>query len=412
MKPKDILILIVLGMCGGTIYLLPYMKYYFFNQMVESTGTSGQALGYLVTMFAIACLFVLLPGGILADRLSSKKCIFWSLISTTALTIIYGLTYQSYTLSLFIWFLLAFSTIFLAWPAIMKTVRTVGGERTSTAYSIYYASNGLTGALAGYITIKVYRVVTEHYVASGFFWSVMVSAIANGGMAFLLLYLLRDVKETIGDKSGKLPTLQDSYSVMKMPVIWFIAIVMFCTYSLYVGMTFFTPYLTAVFRVSDETSGTLSLVRSYVFMSITPFTGLIADRWMKSTLKWFTVATPIVIVCLIALISVRENADMIIPVMFLTMIAAFFVCTLYASMFSIMSECRIPMEIAGTAIGLVSIFSYTPDIIIQPLFGYFVDSKQYLLIFIMLAAMGALSVLSCILLLRNKAQNIPEPTTT
>ena len=147
-------------------------------------------------------------------------------------------------------------------------------------------------------------------------------------------------------------------------------------------------------------------------MSITPFTGLIADRWMKSTLKWFTVATPIVIVCLIALISVRENADMIIPVMFLTMIAAFFVCTLYASMFSIMSECRIPMEIAGTAIGLVSIFSYTPDIIIQPLFGYFVDSKQYLLIFIMLAAMGALSVLSCILLLRNKAQNIPEPTTT
>lgn len=411
MKLKDIIRLIVLGMCGGTIYLLPYMKYYFFNQMVESTGTSGQALGYLVTIFAVACLFLLLPGGILADRLSSKKCIFWSLISTTLLTIVYAFTYHSYTVSLIIWFLLAFSSIFLAWPAIMKTVRTIGGERTSTAYSIYYAANGLTGALAGYITIKVYGMMAANHAASGFFWSVMVSAIANAAVAFLLLYLLRDIKEIIDGKSGKLPTLQDSYSVMKMPVIWLIAIVMFCTYSLYVGVTFFTPYLTSAFGISDEISGTLSLVRSYIFMSLTPLTGIIADRWMKSTLKWFTIAGPVAIICLIAVIAIGENSNMIVPIMILTMVAAFFVCTLYASMFSIMSECKIPLSIAGTAIGLVSIFSYTPDIIIQPLFGYFVDNNQYLLIFISLAAMGALSLVSCLLLLRRKTQQFPEVVT-
>lgn len=32
MKLKNILTLIVLGMCGGTIFLLPYLKYVFYNQ--------------------------------------------------------------------------------------------------------------------------------------------------------------------------------------------------------------------------------------------------------------------------------------------------------------------------------------------------------------------------------------------
>ena len=111
MKLKNILTLIVLGMCGGTIFLLPYLKYVFYNQMIAATGLNGQDLGFLVAMYAFINLFVLLPGGILADRLSSKWCIFWSLISTSALTVVYAFTFQSYVASLGIWGLLAVSTI-------------------------------------------------------------------------------------------------------------------------------------------------------------------------------------------------------------------------------------------------------------------------------------------------------------
>ncbi|WP_392565934.1 MFS transporter [Utexia brackfieldae] len=122
MKFKDIISLIVLGMAGGTLYLLPYMKYYFYEQMIENTGASGQQLGFLVTMFGIASMIVLLPGGMIADRFSSRKCILGSLIMTALLTAIYSFVYTSCLASLVIWFLLAFTSLFLAWPAIFKSI--------------------------------------------------------------------------------------------------------------------------------------------------------------------------------------------------------------------------------------------------------------------------------------------------
>jgi len=90
MQFKNFATLIVLGMAGGTIFLLPYMKYYFYNQMLDNTGASGASLGLLVMVFGIASTLVLLPGGIIADRLSSRKCIVTSLMATALLTILYS----------------------------------------------------------------------------------------------------------------------------------------------------------------------------------------------------------------------------------------------------------------------------------------------------------------------------------
>lgn len=407
MKFKNILTLIVLGMCGGTIYLLPYLKYFFYNQMTEATGLSGQELGFLVTMYAVINLFVLLPGGILSDRLSSKKCIFFSLLGTAALTVLYAFFYKSYPMSLFIWGALSFTTIFVAWSAIMKTVRGVGAQAVGTAYSIYYASNGLTGAFGSYCVLQVYKAIATNEAATrdtAFFWAVITVAVLTAIVPFILLYLLRDYREEAepGEKK-ELPTLKDSIEVMKMPSIWLIAVILFCTYSLYVGMTFFTPYLTYAFHVSDETSGTLTIIRSFVFMSLTPLTGLFADKVAKSTLRWFLIACPIVAVSLAGVVWLGSAEGMKTTVIVLTMVAAFFVCSLYASMFSIVSECRIPMSIAGTAIGLVSIFSYTPDIVMQPLFGHFVDVNQYGSIFLTLVAMALVSFgVAALLAVRNR----------
>jgi len=399
MKLKDIILLIALGMAGGAIYLLPYMKYYFYNQMIDNTRLSGQNLGFLVTMYGIAQIFVLLPGGIIADRISNRTCICLSMIATGILTILYGFVYTSYMASLIIWFLLAFTTLFLAWPAILKSVRTIGSENSSTAYSIYYASNGLTGALGGYLIIKVYSAVSAKNGSMAYTYGMLTSAMVNMVIAIILFYLLRNMKEN-SNGTNKIPTIKDSLTVLKLPIIWIITLALFCTYTLYVGMSFFTPYLTDAFHMSNETSGTLSLVRSYVFMSLTPLTGLIADRLLKSTLKWFILVCPILIIILLAIFVIGENVDVVILVSVLTMFVAFFICTIYSSMFSILSECKIPIAVAGTAISLVSIFAYTPDMFIQPLFGYFADKNQYQFIFVGLILAAILAGISCLILLK------------
>ena len=54
-----------------------------------------------------------------------------------------------------------------------------------------------------------------------------------------------------------------------------------------------------------------------------------------------------------------------------------------------LEEGRIPVILTGTAVGVISIIGYTPDIFSGPLIGYFIDSyegvKGYNYVFMILA---------------------------
>ncbi|MFR4548202.1 MAG: hypothetical protein ACLT4Y_07785 [Bifidobacterium breve] len=54
-------------------------------------------------MYAFVCIFLYIPGGILADKVSSKKAIILSLLGTAAVTVIFMLTF-SYPVALGVWF--------------------------------------------------------------------------------------------------------------------------------------------------------------------------------------------------------------------------------------------------------------------------------------------------------------------
>ena len=47
--------------------------------------------------------------------------------------------------------------------------------------------------------------------------------------------------------------------------------------------------------------------------------------------------------------------------------------TIRALYFSIMQEGKIPIALTGTAVGVISVIGYMPDIFATPLFGYFLD---------------------------------------
>ena len=53
-KFSNILTIIVLGMAGGAIYCLPYLKYVFYDQMLLNMGITDSQCGLLMTVYAIA----------------------------------------------------------------------------------------------------------------------------------------------------------------------------------------------------------------------------------------------------------------------------------------------------------------------------------------------------------------------
>ena len=68
--------------------------------------------------------------------------------------------------------------------------------------------------------------------------------------------------------------------------------------------------------------------------------------------------------------------------------------------FSIMQEGRIPLAITGTAVGVISVIGYTPDIFASPIIGYLLDrypgiiGHQY--VFMILVLFSILGLLASI----------------
>ncbi|MFS0780263.1 MFS transporter [Bacillus sp. 1P06AnD] len=402
-KHRDLLTIIFLGMAGGSIFTLPYLKYVFYEQMLDAMHISGQQIGMMITVFAIACTINQIPGGIISDRISSRKTILWSLFTTCILIVAFAFTFTTYFAALIIWFLLAFTTIFLCWPAVTKTVRAHSKEIGSgTAFGIYHAVCGLTGAIINLIALHVYSLFPSP--EQGFLYALIVLASYTIIIMFALTYLLRDEREGKGNVCpGEQVRLADVKNVLASPTIWLISSILFCTYTIYIAVTYFNPYLIQTFHITEKLSGNLTIIRLYVFTMLAPISGMLADRLFHSTLRWFIVGLGAVFMAVGSIYLFESTLSAPVAIA-LTLIAALFMVGLYCIMYSIINECRIPDNVSGTAIGIISVFAFLPDLIAHTLFGKLIDmygTGGYHYIFMIMLILSVVTCSCTIILLRS-----------
>jgi len=72
--------LLTLGYVGGTIYCLMYIRYVFYDQMIQLMGCTNAQLGFLTTVSSTTSLCLFLVGPYLADKLDAKRVITLRLV--------------------------------------------------------------------------------------------------------------------------------------------------------------------------------------------------------------------------------------------------------------------------------------------------------------------------------------------
>lgn len=401
---RKYLTLIALGFSAGAVYCLPYIKYVFYDAMLDVMHISNTQSGFLLSMYAFVCIFLYIPGGMLADRISAKKAIVFSLLGSALMALIFMFTFN-YVVALVVWLLYAFGSGFVFWSAILKAVRMIGTEdEQGFMYGVYYAANGAGGAITNAVALKVFDGFSD--ARQGMFWAIAVMIAFVALAAIILLGLLDEpsAKEQAATPESERFHFSDLGAVLKNPTVWLISIVFFCIYAQYSCSSFFTPYLTDVIGFDSTTSGYLQIVRSYVVMLVAaPVGGFIADKLCHSTLRWFVIGSVILGISILAVVLAGPHANGWL-VAILTLVPGLFSMCLYGVMFSSMQEINIPVKVAGTAIGIASIVGYLPDVILQPFFGSLIDNRGnngYTAIFLYLAAFCAvIAVLSVVLFRR------------
>ena len=409
-KIKKYLTLIVLGLAGGSIYIFPYLKYVFYDPLIEVLGITDTQSGLLLTVHAIGCVILYIPGGILADKINPKKALIFSLVVASILTGVFAVVVAlglsssvAYGISLVIWLLMSFAVGFVFWTALLKAIRIIGTEEEQgTMYGIYYAANGTTAAIVAAINLWAYNAGGgDADMQSGFFWAVISMAIPTLLAAVLVGIFLdgksdKDVSTAEEDKFH----FSDVTTVLKNPAIWAISVVMFCTYGVYSCTSYFTPYLTEILSFSTTTAGVFSILRQYIVMLVAaPLGGILADKVFKSTLGWFRCGGAILAISIILVIVGGTLGFPTMVIAILTLIPGLFSMCLYGVMFSTMHEINIPVKVAGTAIGIASIIGYLPDMFLNTIFGSMLDRTPgaggYMQIFITLAVFCVIIVAIC-----------------
>ncbi len=401
-KLKKYITVVALGLAGGSIYFLPYIKYVFYDAQIAAMGINNTQSGLLLSMYTIGNMILYIPGGILADKFSPKKSLIISLLSTAVLTFIYAFTFD-YTIALGIWFCLSFSTAFVFWSSLMKAVRMIGTEKEQGfMYGLYYACNGLSGALIQAVALTVSGQAGD--IVSGFFRACMVGGIFNVIAAVALFFLLDDKHVAQGEASEESRfRFKDVGVLLKRPTVWMVSLIILCGYGIYSSSSYFTPYLTDVMGISASSSGLVTVLRTYVFMLLAPVGGLIADKVFKSTSKWLALALTILAVLYGGVLLLPEGISSSMAILY-SLLPGAVGLMMYGVVFSVVSEAGVSRAMTGTVIGLTSIIGYLPDFFYSAMFGSWLDKNGnagYNQIFLFLAATALLGAVIAFLVSRN-----------
>lgn len=395
-----------LGIGEGAVYFLPYIRNVYYTPMLQIMGVDNASMGWLMSFFAIGCMAMYIPGGFITDIWDFKKCIIISLAATAFLvgSFAFAMTYAYATV---VWILLAFSTTFVFWTACIKAVRVLAPpDQQKRVYSIFYAINGGSQALFQTIQLAVFQ--SNPDPAVGLRWVLLINA---GILAICTVMVMIYVpgKKQVAEKlaaeheSSKFD-LRMVGKALASPYVWLITIIMFCVYGVYTNVYWFSSYLTEVKGISESTAQVLGLIRNTYMMFAMSLISSVAVGAFKKRSTYIAIGTLGTAVACFVFLALAGSADANM-LGFMSLLPSAFMLLCYGVVYSLFDEYKVPVAIAGTAIGVVSVLGYTPDLLFGTILGGWVDSATtagnvaggYLAIFGFFGALGLVASAAALL---------------
>lgn len=403
---RKYLSLLALGMTSSASITLAFIKYTYYDAWVTGMQCTNEEAGWIMAVYGLSGSLSYVPGGWLADRFSIKKILLITLVASAAMNFIFAAWPSARIFGIHIgypiWFGQAMVSGFALWAAMLKGVRLCGQpEEQGKMYGIYGAAEGLFTATILFIAwIFFSRALgaTDDQAAgqiAGLSTVVNSYGVFSLLTAVVVLFCYDDPKRTDDDEEPF--RIRELGSIIKNPAIWYVAVMVFCTYGLYTSYSYFAPWMTEVLGIPEEESVFLSIFRTAIIALIVgPLAGALADK-VKSSSKVILVGHILAVALLVVLTTMPLDDSRKSMCVFLMYALTVLMYATFLIMYSTFTELNIPARITGTAIGFVSILGYSPDVVVNPLFGYFMDTYgsegyRYIFIcFIVLAVIGAAS---------------------
>ncbi len=393
--------LVSLVMAGEAIFSLPFHIMRFFRPTVlEVFQISNTQIGQVQATYGVIAMLSYFLGGPLADRFEAKNLLALSL----AITALGGLYYATIPDIQGLTFLFAFwggSTILLFWGALIKATRAWGGDhKQGSAFGLLEAGRGLFAAILVSIAIGILSLSTpvdletlSALERTEALQQIIYLYIGGTILAALCVVAFVPYSQDHNQRSnGNLPLAARLKTVFQNKLIWPQMLVVVSAYVAYKGVDNYVLYAVEGYGLDEIAGAKIGALTGWTRPVAAIIAGYLANRFLASR---------VVAVCFLMLMAgyslftfMAPNANLYTVLLINVVFTSLAVYALHAIYFALLAESNIPLNVTGTAVGVVSVIGFTPDIFVAPAMGWLLDNhatvEGHQLVF---AGLGTFSVI-------------------
>jgi len=394
-------ILLAIILAGESIFFLPFVLARIFRPtLLRVLEITNLELGLAFSVYGLVAMASYFFGGPLADRLEARKLMAYALWATGFGGFLMILMPSSaYLVPLYGYW--GLTTIFLFWAAMIRATREWGEENfQGRAFGYLEGGRGLTAALIGSFVLFIFSSSSAEEGKGSIEIVILVTSIivlASGGLIWLILPDYSHIR------SSRTNLLSDSNvtDVLKMPAVWMQGIIIVCAYVGYKATDDYSLYANQVLGFDEVSSAGIGTAALWLRPLFAVLAGILADRFHGSRIIIWCFILMFIGSFIVYLGVFEQITPLVLITLATTLIGVYGIRGIY---FALMKESAVPLEATGTAVGIMSVVGFTPDIFMSPLMGYLLDSypgaQGHRYVFLVLAIFSVIGILTSIIFRR------------
>ncbi|UTW11864.1 MFS transporter [Marinobacterium rhizophilum] len=390
----------LLLLAAGAIYPLLYLRQNFETSILEAFQITTGDLGNYYSMLGVMYFVCYVPSGWLADRLSPRLLVTFSMVATGALGLWFA-SIPSKDVLVYIFMAWGIAAGLTFWASMLKGVKMLAQKNEQGRFfGILDGGRGLVEAVLATIAISIFAYAVESNGLSNtlalkqVIYMYSFTCIGIGVLTFLFFRDGKAVEADSGSKgSGNL--VRDLKFLMSIPELWMVALIIFCGYQLFWATYSFSAFMQESYQVTAVTAGFITVAKLWMRPIGGIGAGILGDRYGKENILAIALLGATLGLVFLILFPQLSSVYLLLAIVLLIGVLTYAIRGLY---WAILDGCNLPMQVTGLAIGVISLIAYTPDIFLPQINAYIAARYEgitvYNLYFGYIAVMGMIGTLA------------------
>jgi MFS transporter, GlpU family, inner membrane protein len=377
---RNFVTLITIILAGESIFFLPFVLARIFRPtLLKVFDVTNLQLGVAFSVYGIVAMLSYFFGGPLADKFSARKLMAVALWAT-ALGGLLMASLPSKEILIGLYGYWGLTTIFLFWAAMIRATREWGGDNfQGRAFGYLEGGRGLTAALIGTLALVIFSLFVggeegAALVSSDRRDSFQLVILTTSLIVFLIgwlvwLYLPKGNSGT--QVARKSVSAAQVLEVMKMPAVWMQGLIIICAYVGYKSTDDYSLYANQVLGFDEIKAAGIGTATLWMRPVFAVLAGILVDRYQGAVVAIWSFILMSVGSFIIFLGVFESMVPLALVLLSSTLVGVYGIRGIY---FALMKESAIPLAATGTAVGIMSVVGFTPDVFMSPLMGYLLDT--------------------------------------